>query len=240
MLKKQSFFLKSFGLAIVFFALSAFSFIDGAEECRNGQVDFDRQLFKRSQQYLDSIKNRAAALPVERQIKLERQAQGLVEKGLAKLSRPSFLVRKETFSPVDPKVLDQAFQKLGDGQPHRSLLKAAVFLNSRFYRPSELEVSVRVALPSRFYWERQFGVLAVHFPFSQSIVDLFGFVWPGCRDMMSVSSSPHGAKMWSLFLGYGEFPACFHAVDSKLPDFPVDENLLSGFPLIAQTVVLRN
>lgn len=240
MLEKRSFFLKYLKFAIVFCALCVFSSVVSAVEYQTRQTDFDRRLAERSQKYLESVRNRSAELPAERRILLERRAQNVVNTGLAKLKRPSSLIQKGKSSPVDLLTVCEALQKFDAWQNNSSFEKTVAFLNSRFYRPSEWEVAVRVALPARFQWERQFGVLAAHVPFTGTAFDFFGFGPSGRADMIVASSSPRDGKTWAQILGRNSLSVEVRPVDIDLPRFSENVDLLSGFPLIVGTIVLRN
>lgn len=220
-------------VAVVFCAFFFFSTAVSAEESR---VDFNRQAEERSRIYLSSIQNRVADLPAEQRERIERQARYAVAKGFARLSRPADLVRKKSLASIDPETLSDFFREIGGFQKHSSV---AGFLALNFHRPTELEIVVRAAVPSRYHWEKRFGILADHRPGSGPGLDLSTWVSLGCCEMIVGPFPSRTGKTLAMLLGQNILSVSSDRQDDDYIRLLTDDNLLSGFPLIAQTVVLR-
>ncbi|MDR0610939.1 MAG: hypothetical protein LBG58_12565 [Planctomycetaceae bacterium] len=233
MIAKRFFNPKTSGIAMVFCALCLFV-IMGTETKSNAKSlsannnnSFQQQLLERSQKYLDSIRQRSANLPPELQEKLKLQTQNTVNKGLAKLNHPAKLVQKQT-TPANLTAFSNTIQKIGK----ISALKVAEFLSRDFCCVTELDVAVRVALPSWNYRQNcRFTVKN-----SSTLLGSFGF---GCSNNRAVvvPVSPRDIKTWAKILGQ---PAFVSIIDTKSISHRVaGDDSLSGFTLIAQTVIQR-
>lgn len=226
------------GMAVVLCAvLSLVSQAVRADSTQIAPPDFQRQLLERSQAYLKSIQSHAETLSPEQRETFLRQAQNVVEKGLAKLEQPSRLVRKQAQRPTLPKTLVR--KENGRNTFSLSSMKVVEFLQLNFHEPSELEVAVRVALPSRFQWERRFGVLTANGPFSGTIFGFYGFGGPGAPDLIAPPTLPRHGKSLAILLGRNALTLFSGRTDSGFSHLAEDAFFLSGFPRIAQTIVLR-
>lgn len=198
--------------------------------------DFEQQALERSRVYLSSIQNRTADLPPEQRERIVRQARYTVAKGFAKLNRPADLVRKKGSTSTDPGAISDFFRQIGGFPNHFAV---AEFLALNFHQPSELEIAVRAAVPSRYQWEKRFGILAAHRPNSGSELDFSGWVSFGCCEMIVGSFPSRDVKTLAMLLGRSILSVSPNRPDDGIFRLLKDDNLLSGFPLIAQTVVLR-
>jgi hypothetical protein len=240
MTTKHFFNLKSSGVVMIFCALCLFVILGRTEtksndksESINNNDSFQQQLLERSQEYLDSIRQHSADLSLSPKVraKLKLQAQNVVNKGLAKLSCPAELVQKRT-TPADLNILSDAVQKIGK----TAAFKVAEFLSDEFCCVTELEVAVRVALPSWNYWQHcrltanNFGAL----------LGLFGSDYFN-NTAVIVPVFPRDHKTLAKILGQSvvvfiidleiDIKSVFHRI--------LNDDLLSGFTLIAQTVIQR-
>jgi hypothetical protein len=233
MTTKRFFNFKTSGVAMMFCALCLFV-VMGTEaksndknESVNNNDSFQQQLLERSQKYLDSTRQRSTDLPPELQAKLKLQAQNAVNKGLAKLSRPDKLVQKQT-TPANLNVLSNAIQKIRK----TSALKVAEFLSRDFCCVTELDVAVRVAIPTWNYWQNcRFTV--------NNFGRLLGFFGLGCSNNSAVVVPvlPRDSKTLAKVLGQ---PAISFVIDTKsIFHRLLSDDFLSGFTLIAQTVIQR-
>ncbi|MDR0704848.1 MAG: hypothetical protein LBF88_07660, partial [Planctomycetaceae bacterium] len=221
-------------IAMMFCALCLFVIMgtetksNSKNESADNNDSFQQQLLERSQKYLDSIRQQSTNLSPELQAKLKLQAQNAVNKGLAKLNCPAKLVQKQT-APADLTVVSNAVQKIGK----TSAFNVAEFLCRDFHQVTELEVAVRVALPT---WDfRQYGRFLAN-----NSSNLFG--WFG-RDLanstaITVPASPRNGKNFTQILGQ-----LVSVLSIKTESFSsycsANDNILSGFILIAQTVIQR-
>ncbi|MDR1963949.1 MAG: hypothetical protein LBQ50_09245 [Planctomycetaceae bacterium] len=250
MTAKRSFYQKSCGIAVIFCALCLF-FVVGTETNFLGKFfgkffgksfaerigkneivyyndSFEQQLRERSQKYLDSIRNRTADLSPELQEKFKRQAQNTINKGLTKLNRSAELVQKRANS-ADLPVLSEAVQKIGK----ISGLNVLVFLSRNFYCPTELEVTVRVALP---YWNLfRYAILTAGH--SKTLFGMFSLDLASCNAIV-VPVSPRDLKTLIRILGQLSVSVSLIDAESVIHRL-ADDELLTGFTLIAQTVVRR-
>lgn len=195
----------------------------------------ERRLAERSRDYLQSIQDRAAKLPPGQRERLLDHAQTVVLKGFVNLRLHSRPVPDP--APFDSGGVVASLQKIDGWQSNPAIDRAVAFLNANFHQPSEGEIALRVALPSRFHWERVHGVLAKHYPFG-------GFFFGGAGGSgivgiaapVSPSTSRIGNKITS-----DDRPCTvdFLSFDRSVSRFHGNENLLIGFPAIAQTIVLR-
>lgn len=230
MTAKRFFNSKSSGLAMLFCALCLFVIIEtetksnGNNETVNINNPFQQQLLERSQKYLQSIHHHSANLSPEFQEKLKLHAQNTISKGLAKLNQPAKLVQKKA-KPVDLTVLSNAVQKI----EKNSALNVASFLSRDFHQVTEWEVVIRIALPLWDY--RQVGRLT-----TKNSSTLFG------RDVvngtaMIVSGSSRYNKNFTQFLG--QLVAVLSIETKSFSNRFGNNHILSGFTLIAQTVIRR-
>ncbi|MDR2116734.1 MAG: hypothetical protein LBP87_10195 [Planctomycetaceae bacterium] len=233
MTAKYFFNQKSFGFVILFFALCLFVIV-GTETKSNANNEtvynndsFQQQLLERSQKYLNSIRHRSANLSPELQKKLKIQTQNTVCKGLAKLNHSAKLLQKQA-NPVDLTVFSNAVQKIEKNQA----IKVAAFLSCDFHRVTELEVVLRVAFPMWNY--RQYGQFT-----AKNSDTLFGLAG---RDVVNGTAiiapvSPRNSKTFAKIL-----VQLVSVLSIKTESFSyrfANDNILSGFILIAQTVIQR-
>jgi hypothetical protein len=238
MLAKRFFNPKTFGFVMLFCALSLFLIIGNKTKLNNNnetansndsfQQSFQQQLLERSQKYLYSIRHRSADLPPELRAKLELQAQNTVNNGLAKLNQSAKLIRKQA-NPVDLTVISNAVQKIGK----TPVFKAASFLSRDFHRVTELEVVIRVALPTWDY--RQYGRFRANN--SGTLFGLFGCDRANST-AITVPVPPRNSKNSAPILGLLTSVSSIET-ESFSHCFVNDNNILSGFTLIAQTVIQR-
>lgn len=182
-------------------------------------VAFASPLAERAECYLDFARSQNT----------EEQAQEIVKRGLAKLHRPAGFVRKET---LGLRVDFEAFRNLR----LTGFSNALAFLARNFYRPSEWEVALRVALPSRGHWERTHGVLARHCPAGGV---LFGtVVWSGSPEAQAVVVSSSN-RMFETLLCPTLSADTSRPLNAVVSRWTVNEDLVAGYPLIARTIVLR-
>ncbi|MDR1270229.1 MAG: hypothetical protein LBK82_11960 [Planctomycetaceae bacterium] len=237
MTTKRFFNRKSSGLVMIFCVLCLFA-VAGIETKSNGknktadcndsfqQQPFQQQLSERSQKYLQSVQHRAANLSPELQAKLVLQAKNAVGKGLAKLNQPAELIQKQT-TLADLTVFSDAVQKIGK----TSALNVAAFLSRDFRRVTELEIAVRIALPLWNYG--QYGKFTAKN--SGTLSGSFGLDFSNGTAV--VSESPRDLKTLAEILGQ---LASVSLMDTEsVSHHFVNDDLLSGFMLIAQTVVQR-
>jgi hypothetical protein len=185
-------------------------------------------LLDRSQQYLDSIRSRSIELTPDLREKIESQAKIAVNKGLAKLNRPAELVQKQAES-ADDAVLSEAMQK-AERIPAQN---TAEFLSRGFHRPTELEVAVRVALPY-WNWLQQFGMFLARNPVTGSLFGSFGLDSASCNAVI-VPTPPRNVKTFTPIPGQLSLSTTAMIGIRRF----ADDNLLTGFTLIAQTVIRR-
>ncbi|MDR3197405.1 MAG: hypothetical protein LBU34_05995 [Planctomycetaceae bacterium] len=194
----------------------------------NSDNSFQQQLLERSQKYLDSIQNQSANLSPELQEKFKRHAQNTVVKGLAKLNHSAKLAHKQA-GAVDLTVVANAVQKTGK---HHAL-KVAAFLSRDFYRATELEVAVRVALPTWDY--RHFGRLTAKN--SGIVFGLLNYDSANCTAIV-VPASPRNSKTFAKTPGQSVLASSIQT-KSFSHRFTDNNDILPGFTLIAQTVIRR-
>lgn len=237
--KRKRFYRVLIGITLAFCVSLFGAAATKAESPQENPNTFRRQLLNRSELYRRSIQSRAAQWSPELRDRIEKQTQQILDKGFSKIDNPSKLIRKQRFAAADTDVIAEFFRRSNDWHSRCSTMKVAGFLASNFYQPSEWDVAVRTALPARYQWERRFGVLAAHSPFAGSVFDFFGFTALGGREMIVTPSSPRDHKTLTLLFGQTLLLTLFDPCDNNDFHRIDDENLLSGFCQIAQTIVLR-
>lgn len=234
--------LRFLGITVAFCAfLLLFSSADAADSSESvpsesSDLWLERQLHERSRLYIESIGVRSDKLTLKQRAQWKKQAQIVVQRGMAKLSHSSELVRQRKLGATDPAYVFESLRNLSDSLPNQ---KVASFLNCHFQQPSELDVAVCVALPSVFHRVKRQTALVAHLPFDDADAGLYRFGAPGCGNVIVLPSLPRDGKTLALVLGQKTISLfSSHGGDFRCRFFE-DENLLSGFPQIAQTIVLR-
>lgn len=230
-------FLQRLGLAVVICAVWVGLCSEAvAQPLSVFQDGFDTQLHERLKKYLDSVRTRVSGFSPEYRDKVEKQVQSVVRKGFLRLEKTAELSRKERFAPVNLAETALALRRLGSLHANRSLSDAQLFLCQNFRQPTERDIIVYTALPSRCHWERIHGVLAQNFPFGGVF---FGMVGPGTPHSAAIIPNSSGrtvvTKLDCQSISLKPF---YFNIDSVR--FDQSDNLLIGFPSIAQTIVLRN
>lgn len=198
---------------------------------------FDKQLSERAEQYLRSVHAKAVDSFPESLGKTDQKARDVVLRGLANLNRPSRLAAKRRLAPANLEQAVRSLQKTDSLLSNRDLSAILSFLGQRFRQPTEWEVAVRVALPSRFAWEKVHGILTRHCPFGNRL--LGNLAIETLHSAVIVSTSSYGTFDLSVLRASASGVFSLRIGIASV-SFSQRSDILFGFPLIAQTIVLRN
>jgi hypothetical protein len=200
---------------------------DCNDSIQQQQQPFQQQLLERSQKYLISIRQRSTDLSPEVQAKLKLHTQNTVNKGLANLNCPAKLIQKRTAS-ANLTILSDAIRKIDQ----RVAFKVAEFLSHEFCCVTEWDVAVRVALPFWNYWRN-----------SRFTVNNSNLLWR----LFGSDDSNHTAVVVSVFPRDHKVLADIFGQPIVVSDIAMNsvfyrienDDFLSGFALIAQTIIQR-
>lgn len=191
--------------------------------------DLHDELLQRSEQYLESVRFQSAGLSPHDREMAEKRARAVVRRGLAKLQRPAGSTQGEI---LGLRIDFDAFRNLRQTGSSGAL----AFLARNFYRPSERDVALRIALPFRGLWDRTHGVLARHCPIGgllfRTVVGL------GSSETWAVLVSSSN-RLFEILLCRSLTTDAFRLFDPVVSRRIADADLVTGFPLIARTIVLR-
>lgn len=197
---------------------------------------FDDVLYRRAEQYILSVQAKVNDVMPECRQQIDRQTRQIVLKGYAKIGRPSRLMQKRSFDATDLKQTVQTLKQIVPSGSNPALLTSLIFLGQNFSQPTDWEVAVRAALPASYCRERIHGILSRHNPLGGLDFGLIG-LGSACSMAIVRTASEKSFDLISLFKAVSDELRCiqpdrYHVVQS--------DNLLCGYPLIAQTIVLRN
>lgn len=199
----------------------------------------DKQLEERAEKYLRSISARSADLLSESRENAEIQAQTVIRKGFEKVNRSLDTVGNQNVDSIN---LEAAIGFLRQFEPTvgaESRTKTISFLNRKFYRPTEREIVANLALPSysRYSrWEKLHGVLVRCFPFSGTSCE-----WSELEAVCSSAIVPTSfVRIFKLkFLRNFVFETLNNLEPNSFV-FASSDHVVTDYPLIARTIVLRN
>lgn len=223
-------------IAVILIATISFSLNVSAGTPSFVKNKLDEHLNQRAEKYLQSIHDKTADFLPESLDKADKKAQMVVLKGFAKLNNLSGLVRKQKFVSTTPEQIARSLQATDLPHVKKRFSRVFAFLAQNLQQPTEWDVIVCKAFPSYFHWERVHGVLARHYPFGKMS---FGRIGRGNVHSAIIISTYFG-KSFDITFFKEPVSDIFSFVESATVCFFRNNNILIGFPLIAQTIILKN